>query len=120
MIKLLEPDAAGQLGRTGVRSWIVFTVGAPSKPSGAMFWIYGPWAIQGTEYGAVGDYRRGWRLRWSTSNPFTPWEIEVPVFADIMRVAKLGPTGMAKVIMDMHERVAEKTRVHLLRAGRSP
>lgn len=97
----LDDNAAGQLGPSGVRSWIVFTAGSPKKPSGARFFLFGPWDIggEGRRYGALGSHTRaGWSLRWQTRVPghgIQFYEVEVPRFSDIMRLAKLGPVEAA-------------------------
>ena len=124
MIELDVPRAAGFLGTNGVRSWIYFYRGSPKNPRGSGFWIYGPWTCKGTEdkpighgrYGAMGDHgRHGWVLRWQVSGGF--WKVYVKTFADIMRIAKLGPMEAAKRVEKAIVSLDKAIGINCLSAG---
>lgn len=88
MIELKQPEAAGFLGTRGVRSWFEFTLGSPRTQRGpAHFWLHGPWGKQ------LGQRsRHGWELRWLSTKPvWVSCFVVVRTFADMMRLAKLGP-----------------------------
>jgi len=101
VIELQQRKAAGRLGKKGVRSWIEFTTGSPKDPRGARFFIFGPWGDG--RYGALGHHiPGGWVLRWQVDGHF--YEVTVLTFADIMRLAKLGPEkAKSRVLVAIHD-----------------
>lgn len=114
MIELRQTPAAGRLGSKGVRSWIEFTIGSPRQPTGAKFFLFGPWGDG--RYGALGHHSRyGWVLRWQAKGEF--YEVEVSTFADIMRIAKLGPVEAAAATEQALAQASRATGATFLRLG---
>jgi hypothetical protein len=87
VIELKQPEAAGFLGAKGVRSWFEFTLGSPRSQGPAHFWLRGPWGK------VIGKrVRNGWEIRWIATEPvWVSCVLVVRTFADMMRLAKLGP-----------------------------